>query len=146
MIFNKFFSKFDFLAPPKIFFGWIFIFYTWGHLIRSQKKIFGVILTDCVGHCTLNLLKFWKIQKFLIKKFGPLKVRHRNWPILFCNGLDTLFWHKMSQKKVGYIYGLGPRDQKAQKTLKFHVFSPFLPPHGGENGAKSPEWSLVILL
>ena len=50
------------------------------------------------------------------------------------------------KKKIAYIYGLGPRDQKVQKTLKFHVFSPLLPPHGGEKGAKSPKWSLVILL
>ena len=39
------------------------------------------------------------------------------------------------QKKVWYIYGLGPRDQKVQKTLKFHVFfPPFAPPRGGKGG------------
>ena len=44
-------SIFEFLDPPKRFLGRYFIFYTWGHSIRSQEKIFGVVLADSVGHC-----------------------------------------------------------------------------------------------
>ena len=55
-----------------------------------------------------------------------------------------IIWPQNEQiKKVGYIYGLGPRDQKVQKTLKFHVFPPFCPPRGGKTG-QSPQnghWS-----
>ena len=95
----------------------------------------------------LKCIEIFKKKKFSYKKIADFLGRSSKLANFVWQWVRHIIWPQNEQiKKVGYIYGLGPRDQKVQKTLKFHVFSPFLPPRGGENGAKSPKWSLVILL